>query len=583
MAMDGLMVYALTQELSMLQGARINKIHQPTADEIVMHIRTGGTSVKLLLSANPTYPRLHLTKASYQNPLDAPMFCMLLRKYCEGGIIEQVSQVGIERILKLDVKHRDELGDLSIRSIIVEIMGRHSNIILLDPATDVILDGIRHVTPAISSHRVVLPGSTYIAPPKQDKINPLTATSDEIEAIIRERFASDESQDSNTLTKWLVQTFAGLSPLSAREIVYRCNRQPADRHHLVQAFLAWLDQIHKHEVKPTITIEDSSGKEFFSLFPLTHINGVSTQYDTISECVEAFYVDKAERDRVKQRTQDLIRFLQNEKNKCIRKLDKLKKTLQKASHAEHFRIMGELLTANLHAINKGDSEVELMNYYDEEQKPLRIPLDPQRTPSENAQHYFKKYTKSKNSVVAMKEQIEATKQEIEYVDNVLQQLENASLHDIEQIRDELVAEGYIRQRQKHSRRKKKPNRPLLTCYTSSEGIEIYVGKNNTQNEYLTNKLAHSTDTWLHTKDIPGSHVVIRAKQFGDHTLEEAAMLSAYYSRAKASSQVPVDYTYIRHVRKPNGAKPGFVIYDHQKTIYITPDEQRIKKLKVTLK
>lgn len=582
MAIDGLMVHALTQELQLLQGARINKIHQPTADEIVMQIRTSGATIKLLISANPTYPRLHLTEAAYHNPQEAPMFCMLLRKYCEGGIIEGVHQVEMERIIKLDIRHRDELGDLTTRTIVIEIMGRHSNIILLDPTTGTIHDGIRHVTPAISSHRIVMPGSSYTEPPQQNKRNPMNMTDEQLNALIIEHLKS-ESTDREDLSRWLVNTFAGMSPLTAREIVCRSKQKSADQCQLAQTMQQWLTSIRDHTLSPSITTHEDSGKEYFSLFPLEHIAGTTKSFATISACLEAYYGDKAERDRVKQRTQDMIRFLQNEKNKNIKKLEKLKNTLEEAKDAEQYRMMGELITAHMHEIKRGDTEVNLINYYDENQALVKIKLDSQLSPSENAQRYFKKYTKSKNSVVAMKQQIEMAMQEIDYFDLLLQQLENASLHDIEQIRDELIAEGYLRDRKKQSRKKKKNDRPFITCYTSSEGIDIYVGKNNTQNEYVTNKLAHSSDTWLHTKDIPGSHVVIRAKEYGEQTLEEAAMLSAYFSRAKSSSQVPVDYTTIRHVRKPNGAKPGFVIYDHQKTLYVTPDEQRIKQLKVQMK
>lgn len=582
MSIDGIMIRALSGELQTLAGGRINKIHQPTADEIVMQIRASGSSCKLLLSANPTYPRVHLTERQYQNPQEAPMFCMLLRKYCEGGIIESLRQIGSERILHMDVRHRDELGDLTIRRIIIEVMGRHSNIILIDPDNQLILDGIHHVTPAISAYRVVMPGSRYVLPPEQDKLDPLIIEPATLRTKLQEELPSDSSPAD--AAKYLVSSFAGLSPLSAKEIVHRSQW---DEHHdteqLQAACLDWMQAAKTGAIQPTIVQESSSGKEYFSILPLTHLDGTATQFANVSACLEAYFGEKAAKDRVKQRVSDMLRFLQNERAKNIKKLDKLKETQDDAKDADRYRILGELLTAHLHLMKRGDKQVEVMNYYDEEQAMLAVELDPQLTPSENAQRYFRKYTKSKNSVQAMEEQLKTTRQEIDYLETLLQQIEDATLQDVEEIREELVAGGYMRDRQKHNRKKKKETKPSLTCYTSSEGIEIYVGKNNLQNEYLTNRLAQSSDTWLHTKDIPGSHVVIRAKEFGDVTLEEAALLSAYFSKAKSSSQVPVDYTYIRHVRKPSGAKPGFVIYDHQKTLFVTPDEQRIQQLPMSIK
>ena len=583
MSIDGLMIRALADELQVLEGGRIGKIHQPADDELVLQIRGKSASYRLLLSANPTYPRVHLTERAYQNPLEAPMFCMLMRKYCEGGIIESLRQYGMERILHIDVRHRDELGDLSIKRIVIEIMGRHSNIILLDPSTGVILDGIHHVTPAISSYRTVLPGSRYKLPPDQHKRDPLEA---DMASVMEELDSAGIGTHTSAgeLERWLVDRYAGISPLTAKEIVHRSSwEQSPDRARFARVFLNWMEKVRKHELEPTIARDERTGKEAFSIQPLTHIAGTRTTYPTVSACLEAYFSDKAERDRVKQRVSDMLHFLQNERNKNVKKLEKLIRTREEAKDADKYRMIGELLTAQLHRIRRGDEEAELVNYYDEAQSSIKVKLDPQLTPAENAQRYFRKYAKSKNSLIAAEEQIEAAQREIEYLDTLLAQLEHADLNDAEEIREELVAQGYLRDSKKQEKRKKKNDRPSLTCYLSSEGIEIYVGKNNLQNEYLTNRLARPTDTWLHTKDIPGSHVIIRAREYGDATLEEAAMLSAYYSKARASSNVPVDYTLIRHVRKPNGAKPGFVIYDHQKTLFVTPDEQRIKQLKMEIR
>ncbi|WP_141505922.1 Rqc2 family fibronectin-binding protein [Paenibacillus luteus] len=584
MALDGIVTHAITHDLQRCVGARIHKIHQPTDHELVFSIRGGGAHGKLLLSANPTYPRVHWTTGTYVNPMEAPMFCMLLRKHCEGGQIESIRQVGNERIIHIEVKHRDELGDLSNKTIIVEIMGRHSNIILMDPSTGMIHDGIHHVTPAISSHRIVMPGSSYTSPPEQGKLDPLAITS---EQQLNE--ALNDTDETAPLHKRLVDRFSGFSPLLARELVYRAQggadsvkateeaAQPT-LEALWSAFSQFSEQVRNNRYTPTIKTNTETGKSFFSSTELTHIEGEAVIFPDISACLEAFYGNKAERDTVKQRAADLIRFVQNEKAKNITKIKKLEDTLVEARDAEKYRVLGELLTAYMHQIKRGDTSIELVNFYDEEQAVVKIDLDPQLTPSDNAQRYFRRYTKHKNSLSIVAEQMDIARTEILYFESLLQQVDNASLGDIGEIRDELVEQGYMKERGKRGQKKKKTLKPTLLCYTSSEGVAMYVGKNNTQNEYLTNRLASSSDTWLHTKDIPGSHVVIRGGEYGNATLEEAAMLSAHYSQARDSSSIPVDYTYIRHVRKPSGAKPGFVIYDNQKTLFITPDEQRIKSL-----
>lgn len=587
MALDGLVLHAIVHELQTCVGGRINKIHQPSENDVILQIRAQGQNLKLLLSANPTFPRVQLTEQTSLNPMDAPMFCMLLRKHCENGVIEAVEQIGMERVIRFQIRHRDELGDMSTKQILVEIMGRHSNIILLDPATDTILDGIHHVTPAISSYRVVMPGSKYVTPPAQDKQNPLNV--DKAAFIdTMAQISGEESSNSDKPEQRLVAAFSGLSPLIAKEIVYRSRKsddteQTFDTDALWHSFDGIMTAVREHRYEPVITEQTSTGKLFFAMTPLTHVDGTSKTYPTPSACLEMFYGDKAERDTVKQRVSDLLRFLQNESNKNVKKLEKLQETVDDSKDADKFRILGELLTASLHAVNKGDRELETINYYDEDQALIKIPLDPLLNPSENAQRYFKKYTKMKNSTAIVEEQIEQTHQEITYLNSLLQQLGVASLTDIEEIRDELMEQGYIRDRNKKQRKKKKKDKPALACYMSSEQIPIYVGKNNTQNEFLTNRLATSSDTWLHTKDIPGSHVVIRSDNYSEATLREAAQLAAYFSQAKHSSQVPVDYTTIKHVHKPNGSKPGFVIYVNQKTLFVTPDEQDIKQMKVTIK
>ncbi|QAY65508.1 Rqc2 family fibronectin-binding protein [Paenibacillus protaetiae] len=603
MSLDGIVTYSIVKELERAVGARIHKIHQPAEHDLVFSIRGNGINGKLLLSANPTYPRVHWTTSSFINPMEAPMFCMLMRKYCEGAVIESVEQVGRERIIRIGVRHRDELGDLSSKTIVIELMGRHSNIILMDPATGTIHDGIHHVTPAISTYRIVMPGSTYTSPPDQHKTDPFAVQSEaEMEAALRQ---ADESGELR-LDRKLVAAFSGFSPLLGKELAYRASApafeaasgstagtHPHASHEeaakagsaLWHSFSAFTAQMKQGDFSPVI-VTDANGKTSFYITALRHLaEQPSVQvepFQSPSECLEAYYGDKAERDTVKQRAGDLIRFVHNEIGKNEKKVEKLKETLEEAQDSEKYRVLGELLTAYMHQINRGDSSITLVNFYDEEQAEVTIPLDPQLGPSDNAQRYFRKYAKQKSSIAYVNEQMEIAAAEIAYFEQVLQQLEHAALADIEEIREELVAQGYLRDRSKRGPKRKKQDRPALACYTSSEGVPIYVGKNNTQNEYLTNRLASPSDTWFHTKDIPGSHVVIRGGDFGNATLEEAAMLAAHYSKARESSQVPVDYTFIRHVRKPSGAKPGFVIYDNQKTLYITPDESKLKSLPVKI-
>lgn len=570
MAFDGIVTRAVAQELNgLLATGRIMKIYQPTDTDIVMQIRTRNGNVRLLLSASLSFPRIHITNASYQNPLTAPMFCMLLRKYCEGAIIDRISQVHMERMIYMDIRGRDELGDDRTKRIVLEIMGRHSNLILMDPASGIIHDGLHHVTPAVSRYRTVLPGRPYVAPPPQDKLNPLTASRDDFVRRIR--------LNEGKIAKQLVGAFAGISPLIAEEIVYRAGLPTLDG--LWNAFASVMHDARSHDYTPVIVRTEA--KEYFSALPLTHLPATDTEtFATMSECLEAFYHGKAERDAVKQRMHDLLRLVVNERNKNEKKIEKLRETKQKAEDARQYQIYGELITANIYQITRGQTEANVINYYEEEAPTVTIPLDPALGPAENAQAYFKKYTKAKNSLAVVDDQIATAEEEVRYLDGILQQIETAGLADIEEIREELVEQGYLRARPSKMK-KGKPKNPVLERYISSEGVTMYVGKNNKQNDYLTNRLAQADDTWLHTKDIPGSHVVIRGTDYGDATLLEAATLAAYHSKARGSSQVPVDYTLVRHVKKPKGAKPGFVIYEQQKTLFITPDDDTIRALAKT--
>lgn len=559
MAFDGLFTFAMTNELKKIETGRITKVHQPNSLEIVIHIRANGENYKLLSSIHPSYARVHLTHHSIDNPSEPPMFCMLLRKHIEGGFIHKIETDPFERIITLNIESKNEIGDQVFRKLTIEIMGRHSNIVLIDQANNKIIDSLKHLPPSINSYRTVLPGQLYITPPEQNKVNPLLVSDEEIK-----RFFTGE-----VLAKDIVEHFKGFSPTHANELLFRL-----EGNEKVQSFRSFIDEIVKG-ASPTYIEADR--KIYFSPTKLSHLEGAETNYETLSILLDRTFFARAERDRVKQQAGDLERWLQNELNKLKLKIKKLNKDLEQASKLDKFQLYGELLMANLYLFEKGMKEVTVTNYYSESGEQITIPISERKTPVENAQSYYSRYNKAKNALVMVKDQIEKTENEIQYFEMLMAQVNQASPADIEEIREELAEQGYLRMRA--SKKKKKPTKPSPESFVSSTGIPISVGKNNKQNDYLTFKIARKTDIWLHTKDIPGSHVVIHSNEPDEETLAEAATLSAYFSKARESSSVPVDYTEIRQVKKPNGAKPGFVIYFEQKTLYVTPDEELVMKLK----
>ncbi len=567
MPLDGFVIHALVDELSVeLSGARINKIYQPDKYELVFVVRQSGKTHNLLISAHPTYPRLHLTEHSYVNPQQPPLFCMLLRKHIEGGIISSVKQVDNERIIHIDIATRDEIGDPQSFRLVIEIMGRHSNIMLLNDHNTV-LDSITRVTQSISRFRQVLPGKEYISPPAQGKLNPFTLDEQSFNQLV-------EDNESN-YARELVNKLMGLSLPLANELISQTEK-PLTKQKVWTEVSKLLELTKKREYHPTIVQYNS--KEDFSLIPLTYLNGNEEHFDSMNSCLDNFYRNKAEHDTVKQRAADLLKFINNERQKNEKKLKYLNSDLIKADSADKYRLYGELLTASLHSVPLGASTVLVTNYYGAEGEQIEIPLNNLLSPNANAQAYFKRYSKLKKSREHLEEQIKLTIAENEYLDLLLTQIENAGVSDILEIREELIAGGYIKKNKTKQKHRRKTVKPQLLEFTSSEGIPILVGRNNTQNDYLTTKLGNANDTWLHTKNIPGSHVVIRSNNFNEKTLTEAAVIAAYYSKAKFSSNVPVDYTLLRNVRKPSGVKPGYVTYDQQNTVFVTPDQTIIDKL-----
>ncbi|MRG85459.1 Rqc2 family fibronectin-binding protein [Salinibacillus xinjiangensis] len=569
MSFDGVVTRAVVHELSKeLTTGRILKIYQPTNSELIFTVRSNGKNHSLLLSVHPSYARLHLTQDSLKNPKEPPMFCMLLRKYLSGGFIEAIEQIDMERIVRFRIRSKDEIGDETRKSLIVEIMGKHSNILLVDDEKNIILDSIKHVSPAQNRYRTIMPGQPYVFPPDQEKLNPVDIDS--------EQFIKKLDFNQGKIDQQIVNTFMGFSPILAREITHQAHLGSANRYK--EVFSQVQNRLITHQYVPIIY---QGKKEQFYVFALDSISAEQEQFSSTSNMLDTFYRGKAERDRVKQQTGDIYRLLKNERDKNKRKIKKHEQTLKKAEKASEYQRLGELLTANMHAVKAGDSSVTVINYYDPEQAEIEIELNPNKTPSENAQSFFQTYQKLKKSKEVVLKEIEKAKEEIIYLEQLMQQLESAREQDLEEIREELQEEGYIRKRTTgKSKKKNQKLRPVLDEYQASDGTTILVGRNNKQNEYLTNRLANKQEIWLHAKDIPGSHVVIRSQNPSEVTIREAAQLAAFYSKSKMSSSVPIDYTEVKHVRKPSGAKPGYVIYDHQQTIFVTPDEKKVQSMKI---
>lgn len=582
MPIDGVVVRNIVKELnSLLIDGRIDKITQPEVDEINIIIRNNGQNYKLLLSSSPTYPRVHITTLSKQSPINAPMFCMVLRKHISGGRIVRIEQYNLDRIIKIYIEAYDELGSLSNKILVCEIMGRHSNIILVSEGNGVVIDSIKHVTPDISSFRQVLPGITYKYPPFQNKLEPLNFSMSDFENRL-------ESAPSGTkLAKFISNTINGISIFGAREICYNTvldedialsGLSPESKQRLLSSVKVFIDRIAAGDFSPCLYFEGSELYDFYS-FDLNYLKHMKLENkQSISDTIEIFYYRKDKSDRIKQRSADILKIVKLNLDRCLKKLSIQNEKLIECQGKDKWKLYGDLITANLYSLKKGDPTARVINYYDENQDYMNIPLDLSLTPPQNAQRYYKKYNKEKTAEEMTKEQKKENLEEIQYLENQLVNIENCTEdEEIEEIRNELISLGYIKKKRKTSSRKIKQSKPMH--YVSSDGTDIYVGKNNVQNDYLTTKFAEPGDIWLHTKNIPGSHVIIKSGSPSDSTLLEAAALSAYYSKAKNSSNVPVDYTDRKNVKKPSGAKPGMVIYYTNRTVYVTPDEEMINKLK----
>ncbi len=557
MAFDGFFTHAVVHELDQtLATGRVAKVNQPYPAELIMTIRAHRHNYSLLLSANPTYPRMQITQIAYQNPAVPSNFAMTMRKYLEGAILESIEQVDNDRIIKMNFKTRDELGDQQRLVLVIEIMARHSNVSLVNEKNHKIIDTIKHVGSDQNRVRLLLPGATFVMPPKQDKVNPYLPNQIYTDLVRKDL-------DENELAKQLQARYQGLGRQSAQELA----RELQASSDLPTTYHTFLKQFENPD---PVIYDDNNGKQQFAAFLPSNIKEEQlTHYDTLSVMLDAFYAQKAERDRSKELAGQVLKVLHNELKKDRRKVKKLKQQLEDAAKADYYRIRGEILTTYLGKLTAGMTEITLPNFYDDN-KPLKIKLDPELSPSRNAQKYFTKYDKLKTSVDYVKEQLKLANDEINYLANIESQIDLASPADIQEIRLELQQQGYIKQKRQKSKKRRKVRVSKPEEFHTSNGTTVLVGKNNLQNDRLSFKIANKNDIWLHVKDIPGSHVIIRDSDPDEQTLLEAAQLAAYFSKGRNSDNVPVDYLPAKRLHKSNGAKPGFVTFTGQKTLYVTP-------------
>lgn len=568
MSFDGLFTRAIAAELNQqLANGRIGKISQPYPNEVVLTIRAHRHNFPLLLSAHPSYARIQITQIPFKNPIVPTNFTMSLRKYLEGAKLLNIEQLANDRVLFLNFATRNELGDELPLQLSIEIMGRYSNIILIDQTTQKIIDTIKHIGPGQNRYRTLLPGANYIQPPQQAKINPFNDNDKQYQYLVA------DYPNREVLAQKLQQVYQGFAKEHAlyfADQLHRTDQAMADN------WQATLKQVN--HPAPSIVKNEDQRQVFFTFLAFPTKN-VLHQTATLSEILDLYYQQKANHDRVQQLAGQLISLIRNQLHKNQKKVKKLQQTLVASNHADQYRIKGELLTTYLNQVRRGMTSIELKNYYDN-QKMLHITLSPNLTPSKNAQKYFKKYQKLKKAVIFVNEQLAKAQEEIAYLEEIQSEIELAEPEDLPEIKLELQQQGYLKNQKKAKKNKPRQSTSQPTVFYSSDKTKISVGKNNFQNDRLTLKTASKNDIWLHAKNVPGSHVIIHKSNPTQQTLLEAANLAAYFSKSRQSATVPVDYVMVKRIRKPNGARPGFVIYEGQKTLFVTPEPELIKKLAI---
>ncbi|MGE4483505.1 MAG: NFACT family protein [Oscillospiraceae bacterium] len=584
MPLDSVFLTALRSELcKSLIGAKIEKVQEPSRDELIFSLHAQRGNLRLLISASSGGARVHLTEAYYENPQSPPMFCMLMRKHLVGARIREISQPPAERVLDFGLDALDAMGGAVGKHLILELMGRYSNIILTGE-DGIIIDCLRRIGGDMSEKRRVLPGLIYRLPPPQERLYPMECGSEEIKA------AFDLAGGDMTLEKWILSTFTGLCPLVCRELAHKAygdtetrvfEARAADGGRSVLCSLStFIDEVKKQKFTPCLLSDQDGAPRDFYCFPIEQYGGsfIGTHLPAFSELLEAFYTKRGGLERRRQRAQTLLKNVKSQRDRTARRVAVQTEELKATKGREELRKQGDIITANLHLMKKGMSVLRAADFYSEDGAEREIKLDPLKTPQQNAAKYYKDYTRAKTAERVLTEQIESGKAELDYLTAVIEEITLCDCErDLAEVRQELSDTGYVKKQVSGKKEKRIEPKPMR--FKSSTGFEILVGKNNAQNDKLTLRTARKTDVWLHTQKIHGSHVIICGEPDGK-TMEEAACLAAYYSQARESKNIPVDYTLVKNVKKAPGGKPGMVIYTDYRTIFVTPDEKLAKKLSV---
>ena len=577
MPFDAIFMTALAGELrEKLTGGKVDKLYQPARDEAVLHMRAGRDNVRLLLSASPAHPRAQLTRVPRENPETPPMFCMLLRKHFTGARLLELAQPSMERLLDFRFETLDELGDRVERRLVLECIGRKSNLIMLDGAGR-ITDCMRRAEVDLSAKRPVMPGLFYAPPEPTGRLDPAAMAPEELRSFVLANAPEGDGQD-----KWLLDTFNGLSPLTARELVFQGE---GTREGLADRLAQLMERVKAGDFTPTVLLRE--GRPFdFTFQPILQYGPAVElkRYPTFSALLDDFYEQKEAQERVKQRGQDFIRSVTQARNRTAKKIANQEADLARTADREKLRRYGDIITTNFYAMSRGQSVLRAQDYYDPACPEVDIPLDPLLTPQQNAARYYKDYKKAQKAEEMLTLQIEKNRGELDYLDSVLQMITlSEGDRDLQEIRQELMDNGYLKQHRRKMTAKGKQKivhaKPLE--FRSSGGLTILVGKNNSQNDRLTHREADKRDLWLHAQKLHGSHVILKTGGLppDERSLTEAAMLAAWFSQGRDSGQVPVDYTPVKAVKKPAGAKPGYVIYHTYQTLYVTPDEETVRTLR----
>ena len=566
MALDGIYLYSLVHDLKKsILNCKIDKINQPEKDEIILTLRKGRENLKLLISASSKFPRIHFTNTIKTNPIQAPMFTMVMRKYLIGGKIVDISQLNGDRIIQFTIESTDELGFDSKYTLIIEIMGRHSNITLVRNRDNKVMECIKHISSDINSFRVLYPGVNYVYPPISKKLNPFNFTFED--------FNNSFFDITDINNEIFTNLFTGVGKILSKSL-YENMLQDNDIINEDKIFNFFTNFINNLEDKFSYIIyKDKDIFKDFHCVPLSILENKysSLEFNDPNVLLDNFFTIKDKQDRLINRSTDIQKLILTNIDRCNNKAKKLNSILTECNERYKYKIYGDLLTSYIYMLKKGEKYIEVLNFYNEEKEEyIKIPLNENKSPSENIQIYYKKYNKLKKSEESAIEQLDKNSEELIYLNSVLTNLNNAeSYAEIDDIKSELIETGYIKFRKNTKNNKKdKPSKPIHLI--SSDGIDIYIGKNNIQNDYLTLKFANKNYLWLHTKNIPGAHVILCSENPSDKSIEEAAIIAAYYSKSKNSTKVPVDYTKVKNIKKPNGSKPGMVIYNTNYTLYTEP-------------